>query len=129
MATRRLFQRMGVLVVLTLMVPLLAQTGSRLFEKGLLKEKGEGDLQGAEQVILRPSARVRGNIAAPRVILEDGARFQGSIDMDVEADARPAPPARPLPARPEPKKEEKEKPAEKEPSAAKAQDNTPAPAG
>ena len=44
----------------------------------------EGDLRGGEQVILHPSARVRGNIVAPRVILEDGARFQGSIDMDVD---------------------------------------------
>jgi hypothetical protein len=30
------------------------------------------------------AAKVVGNIRAPRIILEDGARFKGSIEMDVE---------------------------------------------
>ena len=41
----------------------------------------EGDIVGDEQVILRSSARVQGDITAPRVVLEDGARFRGGIDM------------------------------------------------
>lgn len=41
----------------------------------------EGDLQAEEQVILRNSARVQGDIQAPRVILEDGASFRGLVDM------------------------------------------------
>ena len=41
----------------------------------------EGNLNAQEQVILRSSARVQGNIAAPRVVLEDGARFRGGVDM------------------------------------------------
>jgi cytoskeletal protein CcmA (bactofilin family) len=41
----------------------------------------EGNLSAQEQVILRGSARVQGNITAPRVVLEDGARFRGSVDM------------------------------------------------
>jgi cytoskeletal protein CcmA (bactofilin family) len=41
----------------------------------------EGDLHGDEQIVLRQSARVQGNIAAPRVTLEDGANFRGGIDM------------------------------------------------
>ena len=45
----------------------------------------EGDLYGAEQVTIRKSARVRGNITSPRVSLEDGASFKGSIEMDPEA--------------------------------------------
>ena len=45
----------------------------------------EGDLYGAEQVIVRKNARVRGNITSPRVSLEDGATFKGSIEMDPEA--------------------------------------------
>jgi cytoskeletal protein CcmA (bactofilin family) len=45
----------------------------------------EGDIQAEERIILRPTARVRGNMVAPRVALEDGAKFQGTIDMDVEA--------------------------------------------
>lgn len=45
----------------------------------------EGDLFGSEQVIVRKSARVRGNITSPRVSLEDGATFKGSIEMDPES--------------------------------------------
>jgi cytoskeletal protein CcmA (bactofilin family) len=41
----------------------------------------KGDLHGQEQVVLRKTARVQGNIQAPRVTLEDGARFRGGIDM------------------------------------------------
>lgn len=46
----------------------------------------EGDLYGAERISIRKTAQVRGNIASPRVSLEDGARFKGSIEMDPEAD-------------------------------------------
>jgi cytoskeletal protein CcmA (bactofilin family) len=41
----------------------------------------EGDISGAEQVILRSSAMVKGDIRAPRVVLENGARFRGLVDM------------------------------------------------
>jgi cytoskeletal protein CcmA (bactofilin family) len=41
----------------------------------------EGNLFGEEQIVLRQSSTVRGNITAPRVSLEDGANFKGSIDM------------------------------------------------
>lgn len=53
----------------------------------------EGDINGHEQVILRRSGQVKGNISAPRVTLEDGCKFKGSIDMDVEnkvADIKPS---------------------------------------
>lgn len=46
--------------------------------------KVEGDLTGGEQIVIRRSGNVRGNIVAPRVTLEDGCKFKGSIDMDVE---------------------------------------------
>lgn len=45
----------------------------------------EGDLFGEEQIVLRPSCRVCGNITAPRVALEDGANFRGTIDMEAKA--------------------------------------------
>lgn len=45
----------------------------------------EGDLYGSERVNIRKNAQVRGNITAPRVSLEDGARFKGSIEMDADA--------------------------------------------
>ncbi len=41
-----------------------------------------GDIQGAEKVVVSKSGRVQGNITSPRVTLEDGAKFRGSIDMD-----------------------------------------------
>lgn len=41
----------------------------------------QGNLYGEDQLILRQSGTVRGNIVAPRVILEDGSNFKGSIDM------------------------------------------------
>ena len=41
----------------------------------------EGNLNAQEQVILRNAAVVEGDIAAPRVVLEDGARFRGGVDM------------------------------------------------
>jgi cytoskeletal protein CcmA (bactofilin family) len=45
----------------------------------------EGDLFGSERVCIRKSAQVRGNITSPRVSLDDGARFKGSIEMDPQA--------------------------------------------
>jgi cytoskeletal protein CcmA (bactofilin family) len=41
----------------------------------------QGNLFGEEQIILRHSSTVRGNLTAPRVMLEDGSNFKGSIDM------------------------------------------------
>ena len=41
----------------------------------------EGNLLGEEEVVIRQSGRVRGNVTAPRVNLENGAKFKGAIDM------------------------------------------------
>ncbi len=46
----------------------------------------EGDLTGDERVVVRESGNVRGNIIAPRVSLEDGAKFKGSIDMEPKSE-------------------------------------------
>lgn len=45
----------------------------------------EGDIFGQERIAIRSSSNVKGNLVAERVTLEDGAKFRGSIDMDVEA--------------------------------------------
>ena len=42
----------------------------------------DGDIKGSEKVIISRSGNVHGNIVSPRVTLEDGAIFKGSIDMD-----------------------------------------------
>jgi cytoskeletal protein CcmA (bactofilin family) len=39
-------------------------------------------LSGTEKVVISSSGNVHGNIVAPRMTLEDGAIFKGSIDMD-----------------------------------------------
>ena len=41
----------------------------------------DGNLHAEEQVVLRSSAKVQGDITAPRVVLEDGASFRGLVDM------------------------------------------------
>lgn len=42
----------------------------------------KGDIAGREKVIISRTGNVTGNIVAPRVTLEDGAKFKGRIDMD-----------------------------------------------
>jgi cytoskeletal protein CcmA (bactofilin family) len=42
----------------------------------------DGNVCAREQAILRQSGAIRGNITSPRVVLEDGSRFKGSIDME-----------------------------------------------
>ena len=44
-----------------------------------------GDINGVEKVTITSTGRVRGNIVAPKVILEEGATFKGSIDMDAKS--------------------------------------------
>jgi cytoskeletal protein CcmA (bactofilin family) len=48
--------------------------------------KGEmnGNMVASDMVEIADTAKVVGDIQAPRVIISDGARFRGSIDMDVD---------------------------------------------
>lgn len=48
----------------------------------------EGDLIGQERIEIKASSKVKGNLVADRVILEDGAQFRGSIDMDSKDTSR-----------------------------------------
>ncbi len=47
----------------------------------------KGELRGSEQVTVEPSGRVTGDIRAPRVILNDGCQFKGSVDMEEKSNA------------------------------------------
>jgi cytoskeletal protein CcmA (bactofilin family) len=49
----------------------------------------EGNIDAGEQIVLRSSAYVRGDLTAPKVMLENGARFRGLVDMG-EPDEGPA---------------------------------------
>ena len=55
-----------------------------------------GDIHCADKVVITATGQMQGTIIAPRVILIDGGKFKGSIDMDPPAEAKkPAPPTRP----------------------------------
>lgn len=43
-----------------------------------------GDIQASQSISINAGAKVEGNIRAPRIIIEDGARFKGRVEMDVE---------------------------------------------
>jgi cytoskeletal protein CcmA (bactofilin family) len=43
-----------------------------------------GNVVAGERVELKADSKVRGDLHAPRVLIADGARFQGGVDMDVK---------------------------------------------
>lgn len=54
-----------------------------------------GNIVGFESVRIAQTGSVKGNVTSPRVTLEDGAKFKGSIDMDMPKnkpeDTKPGP--------------------------------------
>jgi cytoskeletal protein CcmA (bactofilin family) len=42
-----------------------------------------GNIEASQRVSMSDSAKVVGDIKAPRVVIQDGARFRGNIEMDV----------------------------------------------
>ena len=50
----------------------------------IIRVDGEvkGELRATEQVSISPTGKVSGDIRAPRVVLEDGCQFKGSVDME-----------------------------------------------
>ena len=55
----------------------------------------DGNLTAEEQIVVRKSGRVKGDLCAPRVTIEDGARFKGGIDMEPKRPTA-ASPSRPM---------------------------------
>lgn len=49
----------------------------------IIEGRVEGDIYGRERIAIKASSNVKGNLVAERVTLEDGAKFKGSIDMDI----------------------------------------------
>jgi cytoskeletal protein CcmA (bactofilin family) len=47
-----------------------------------------GNLSAAQQVLVRASGKVLGDIRAPRVALDQGCRFKGAIDMEPKSAER-----------------------------------------
>ena len=51
--------------------------GSRVVIEGSV----EGDIHGADSTVIRANANMAGDIFSPRVGIDEGAKFKGSIDM------------------------------------------------
>jgi cytoskeletal protein CcmA (bactofilin family) len=61
------------------------QVDANVLAKSIIVEgKMNGDLYGSERVSIRKTGNVNGNIVSPKVSLEEGCQFKGSIDMDQE---------------------------------------------
>jgi cytoskeletal protein CcmA (bactofilin family) len=58
----------------------------------------DGDLYALESISIRPTAKVRGNLLAPRVAIADGASFNGKVDMATATKAARSIAERQLPA-------------------------------
>ncbi len=59
-----------------------------------------GDVFADEKIELQPTANLVGNMTAPRILIQEGARFEGQVYMDTKKDlakseTRPAPSAKP----------------------------------
>jgi len=50
-----------------------------------------GNVSAAERVELLPTGSLEGNIHAPRIVIREGARFTGRIDMSGRAETPPPP--------------------------------------
>jgi cytoskeletal protein CcmA (bactofilin family) len=66
----------------------------------LVSVEGEvrGNLFAGEQILIRRTATMLGNLTAPRVSLEDGCRFKGSVDMEAQQPVEKVRPAMPAQA-------------------------------
>jgi len=50
-----------------------------------------GDITGKEKVLVSSSSNIKGTIVTPKMTLEEGARFKGTIDIDpAHANSSPA---------------------------------------
>ena len=49
-----------------------------------------GDISADERIELEPTASVNGNITAPRILIQDGASFDGQVNMKDSANQKPS---------------------------------------
>jgi cytoskeletal protein CcmA (bactofilin family) len=53
-------------------------------EELTINGEASGNIDASTRVAINASARVAGDVKAPRVVIEDGAVFNGTIEMDVK---------------------------------------------
>ncbi len=59
----------------------------------------EGTVTARERFEIHPGGQVEGDVHAPRVVLADGGKYKGHIEMSDSRDAAPVPERRGKPAR------------------------------
>ena len=62
-----------------------------------IRGKVQGDIEARRRVTIFATGTVIGTIMAPRIQIEDGAKFKGRIDMGTAKPAAPKPKSRPKP--------------------------------
>ncbi len=55
----------------------------------IIRGKVNGNIRGTHRVEIVPEGVLNGNIQAPKVIIADGAIFEGNIDMRARAEEKP----------------------------------------
>ncbi len=50
-----------------------------------------GNVRAEDRIEIATSGTVKGDLVAPRIVIADGARFKGSVDMEKPGDARTRP--------------------------------------
>jgi cytoskeletal protein CcmA (bactofilin family) len=53
-------------------------------EELTINGEASGNIDASSKVSISASAKVSGDIKAPRVVIEDGAVFNGSVEMEVK---------------------------------------------
>lgn len=86
----------------------------------LIKGRVDGDIQGLEKVTIAATGQVQQTVAAPRVVLEEGGRFKGMIDMPFDEQGANAPGDKPQALNPAPGKRVETANATTQPSVATA---------
>ena len=66
--------------------------GSIVGKRVRIKGRVLGDIEALEKLSIDSTGAVRGTIVAPRIAVEDGAKFKGRIDMEID-EGRKAPAA------------------------------------
>jgi cytoskeletal protein CcmA (bactofilin family) len=51
--------------------------------------RAQGKLEASEQIVVRRSGRVRGSISAPRIALDFGCTFSGTIETELDEESSP----------------------------------------
>lgn len=57
-------------------------SGEIVARKIVVDGRTDGQLSATETVVLRKDAEVEGEILSPRVVMEDGCRFNGTVKME-----------------------------------------------